>query len=62
MNVGDLVRLKHKYPIWLLAFGISEGDMGLITTIGDNWIEVYWIKNRRTGRIKPELVEIVEQE
>jgi hypothetical protein len=60
MIVGDLVKLKHKYPIWLLSFGIAQGDMGLVTTIGDNWIEVYWIKNRRIARLKPELVEVVE--
>tara|TARA_R110000796_G_scaffold65503_1_gene151275 strand:+ start:2016 stop:2207 length:192 start_codon:yes stop_codon:yes gene_type:complete len=63
MNVGDLVRLKYKYPIWLFSFGISEGDIGLITEIcSERVAKVYWIKIRRVAEINLELIKPAEQE
>jgi len=61
MNVGDLVRLNSIYPIWLHSFGIVVGDLGLVLKIlDDNYVEVYWIRVRRSGRLSINLVEPVE--
>ena len=61
MNVGDLVRLKSIYPIWLHSYGIVVGDLGLVLKIlDDNYVEVYWIRVRRSGRLFINLVEPVE--
>jgi hypothetical protein len=61
MNVGDLVRLKSNYPIWLFSYGITVGDLGLILKmVDDSYVEVYWIKIRRSGRLFINLIELVE--
>jgi len=61
MNVGDLVRLKSNYPIWLFSQGITVGDLGLVIKLyDDNFVEVYWIKIRKTGKLFTNLVELVE--
>jgi hypothetical protein len=33
MIEGDLVKLKTRYPIWLYSFGLSDGDLGIISKL-----------------------------
>jgi hypothetical protein len=46
MNVGDLVRMKSKYPIWLLSVGVRSVDRGIILEVHDDIdkVEVYWFR------------------
>tara|TARA_A100000172_G_scaffold81156_1_gene73430 strand:- start:7326 stop:7508 length:183 start_codon:yes stop_codon:yes gene_type:complete len=60
MNEGDLVRLKTRYPIWLYSYGLSDGDFGIITKIGEEEVVVYWLKIRRLCSVKPNLIEVVQ--
>lgn len=60
MIEGDLVRLKTRYPIWLYSFGLSDGDMGIVTRIQKEDILVYWLKIRKLGSVKKNLIKVVE--
>ena len=60
MNEDDLVRLKTRYPIWLYSYGLSDGDFGIITKIGEEEVVVYWLKIRRLCSVKPNLIEVVQ--
>ena len=62
MSEGDLVRLKTRYPIWLYSFGLSDGDLGIITEIGKEDTLVYWLRIRKQGSVKNNLLELVELE
>ena len=60
MSEGDLVRLKTRYPIWLYSFGLSDGDLGIIAKVGQNDTLVYWLRIRKQGSVKNNLLELVE--
>ena len=60
MSEGDLVRLKTRYPIWLYSFGLSDGDLGIVTKLTDDEALVYWLKIRRLGSVKLNLIETVQ--
>ena len=60
MIEGDLVRLKTRYPIWLYSFGLADGDMGIITKMDKEDVLVYWLRIRRLGTVKRNLIKIVE--
>ena len=60
MNEGDLVRLKTRYPIWLYSQGLNDGDLGIITRIGKEDSIVYWLKIRKIGSVKTDLLEVVQ--
>ena len=60
MSEGDLVRLKTRYPIWLYSFGLSDGDLGIVTKLTDGEALVYWLKIRRFGSVKLNLIETVQ--
>jgi hypothetical protein len=36
MIEGDLVKLKTRYPIWLYSYGLSDGDLGIISKMEDD--------------------------
>ena len=36
MEIGDLVALKDKFPIWILSNGLGKDDYGIIVDIDDN--------------------------
>ena len=60
MIEGDLVRLKTRYPIWLYSFGLSDGDLGIISKMEGEDILVYWLRIRRLGSVKNYLLQVVE--
>jgi len=60
MIEGDLVKLKTRYPIWLYSFGLSDGDMGIVTRIGKEDILVYWLRIKKIGSVKKNLIEVVK--
>ena len=60
MIEGDLVKLKTRYPIWLYSFGLSDGDMGLVTRIDKEDVLVYWLRIRKLGSVKKNLIKVVE--
>jgi hypothetical protein len=60
MNEGDLVRLKTRYPIWLYSYGLSDGDLGIVTKLDADEALVYWLKIRRLGSVKLNLIETVQ--
>jgi len=60
MNEGDLVRLKTRYPIWLYSFGLNDGDLGIISKMGDEDILVYWLRIKREGSVKKHLLQLVQ--
>jgi len=60
MSEGDLVRLKTRYPIWLYSFGLSDGDLGIVTKLDADEALVYWLKIRRLGSVKLNLIETVQ--
>ena len=60
MSEGDLVRLKTRYPIWLYSFGLSDGDLVIVTKLTDGEAQVYWLKIRRLGSVKLNLIETVQ--
>ena len=62
MSEGDLVRLKTRYPIWLYSFGLSDGDLGIVAKIGEEDTLVYWLRIRKQGSVKNNLLELVELE
>jgi hypothetical protein len=62
MSEGDLVRLKTRYPIWLYSFGLSDGDLGIVAEIGEEDTLVYWLRIRKQGSVKNNLLELVELE
>jgi hypothetical protein len=62
MSEGDLVRLKTRYPIWLYSFGLSDGDLGIVAEIGKEDTLVYWLRIRKQGSVKNNLLELVELE
>ena len=62
MSEGDLVKLKTRYPIWLYSFGLSDGDLGIITEVGKEDTLVYWLRIRREGSVKTNLLEVVQKE
>jgi hypothetical protein len=62
MSEGDLVKLKTRYPIWLYSFGLSDGDLGIIVQTGEEDTLVYWLRIRREGSVKTNLLEIVQKE
>ena len=62
MSEGDLVKLKARYPIWLYSFGLSDGDLGIIVQTGEEDTLVYWLRIRREGSVKTNLLEIVQKE
>ena len=62
MSEGDLVRLKTRYPIWLYSFGLSDGDLGIVAKVGQNDTLVYWLRIRKQGSVKNNLLELVELE
>lgn len=60
MIEGDLVKLKTRYPIWLYSYGLSDGDMGLVTRIDKEDVLVYWLRIRKLGSVKKSLIKVVE--
>ena len=62
MSEGDLVRLKTRYPIWLYSLGLSDGDLGIVAKVGQNDTLVYWLRIRKQGSVKNNLLELVELE
>ena len=60
MIEGDLVKLKTRYPIWLYSYGLSDGDMGLVTNIDKEDVLVYWLRIRKLGSVKKNLIKVVE--
>mgnify|MGYP005995022725 CR=1 FL=1 len=62
MSEGDLVKIKTRYPIWLYSFGLSDGDLGIIVQTGEEDTLVYWLRIRREGSVKTNLLEIVQKE
>jgi hypothetical protein len=60
MIEGDLVKLKTRYPIWLYSFGLSDGDMGIVTRIDKEDVLVYWLRIRKLGSVKKSLIKVVE--
>ena len=60
MSEGDLVRLKTRYPIWLYSYGLSDGDLGIVTKLDADEALVYWLKIRRLGSVKLNLIETVQ--
>ena len=60
MIEGDLVKLKTRYPIWLYSFGLSDGDMGIVTRIDKEDVLVYWLRIRKVGSVKKSLIKVVE--
>ena len=60
MIEGDLVKLKTRYPIWLYSFGLSDGDMGIVTKIDKEDVLVYWLRIKKIGSVKKSLIEIVK--
>jgi hypothetical protein len=60
MSEGDLVRLKTRYPIWLYSYGLSDGDLGIVTKLDEDEALVYWLKIRRLGSVKLNLIETVQ--
>ena len=60
MNEGDLVRLKTRYPIWLYSYRLSDGDLGIVTKHDADEALVYWLKIRRLGSVKLNLIETVQ--
>ena len=62
MSEGDLVRLKTRYPIWLYSYGLSDGDLGIVAKIGEEDTLVYWLRIRKQGSVKNNLLELVELE
>ena len=60
MNEGDLVRLKTRYPIWLYSYGLSDGDLGIVTKLDAEEALVYWLKIKRLGSVKLNLIESVQ--
>lgn len=60
MNEGDLVRLKTRYPIWLYSFGLNDGDLGIISEMGDEDILVYWLRIKREGFVKKYLLQVIQ--
>ena len=62
MSEGDLVRLKTRYPIWLYSYGLSDGDLGIVAEIGEEDTLVYWLRIRKQGSVKNNLLELVELE
>jgi hypothetical protein len=62
MSEGDLVRLKTRYPIWLYSYGLTDGDLGIVAEIGEEDTLVYWLRIRKQGSVKNNLLELVELE
>jgi hypothetical protein len=60
MIEGDLVKLKTRYPIWLYSFGLSDGDMGIVTKIDKEDVLVYWLRIKKIGSVKKSLIEVVK--
>ena len=60
MIEGDLVKLKTRYPIWLYSYGLSDGDLGIISKMEGDDILVYWLTIRRVGYVKKHLLKVVE--
>ena len=60
MIEGDLVKLKTRYPIWLYSHGLSDGDMGIVTSIDKEDVLVYWLRIRKLGSVKKNLIKVVE--
>ena len=60
MIEGDLVKLKTRYPIWLYSFGLSDGDMGIVTKIDKEDVLVYWLRIKKIGSVKKNLIEVVK--
>ena len=60
MIEGDLVKLKTRYPIWLYSYGLSDGDMGIVTRIDKEDVLVYWLRIRKLGSVKKSLIKVVE--
>lgn len=60
MIEGDLVRLKTRYPIWLYSLGLADGDMGIIAKMDKEDVLVYWLRIRRLGSVKRNLIKVVE--
>jgi hypothetical protein len=57
---GDLVKLKKRYPIWLYSYGLSDGDLGIISKMEGEDILVYWLRIRRLGYVEKHLLKVVE--
>lgn len=60
MIEGDLVKLKTRYPIWLYSYGLSDGDIGIVTSIDKEDVLVYWLRIRKLGSVKKNLIKVVE--
>jgi len=62
MKVGNLVRLKTRYPIWLYSQGLADGDLGIIMKIRKEETLIYWLRIRKLGSVKSSLIEVIQQE
>ena len=50
IEIGTLVRFKH------------DGDLGIVAEVGQDDTLVYWLRIRKQGSVKNNLLELVELE
>jgi hypothetical protein len=63
MNIGDLVRLRDVYPMWILSVGLSRKGLGIVTKVFEETdeVEVYWFSIFKCYRIKQSLINLLHQ-
>lgn len=60
MKVGDKVKVLSAYFGWA---EVKEGDIGEITAVGSNKIEIYFPQhNRYNWNAKPEDLELIDND
>ena len=64
MNVGDLVKMKTKYPIWLLSVGIRTDHKGIVLEVHDDIdkVEIFWFKVGKSYILDQKVVRIINQQ
>ena len=70
--IGDIVKMNKTYPIWLLAAGLTEQDIGVIVSIlpegkllfdPSRTIQVYWFSIEKTYLLDPRtLIKVPPEE
>lgn len=63
MSVGDLVRLRDVYPMWILSVGLDRKGLGIVTEVFEQTdeVEVYWFSLFRCYTIKQSLINLLHQ-
>tara|TARA_R110000850_G_scaffold129966_1_gene250420 strand:- start:131 stop:328 length:198 start_codon:yes stop_codon:yes gene_type:complete len=63
MNVGDLVRLRDVYPMWILSVGLGRKGLGIVTKVFEETdeVEVYWFIIFKCYTIKQNLISLLHQ-